>query len=119
MNLQKDLPRLNYAVITGVIKRRKGINLTRSGIPVLHLLVENTVEPYNDGGEPTVSEIQVDAWGRLASALDGKLSEGDAVLVEGRLSHNKKEDIAGGEHFQTVLKASRIEFFVNMKERKE
>jgi len=119
MTPQRDLLQLNYAVITGVIKRRKGINMTRSGIPVLHLLVENTVDSYTGSGESSVSEIQVDVWGKLAVALDVKLSEGDSVLVEGRLSHKKKEDSAGGEHFQTVLKARRIELLVNRKERKE
>lgn len=108
---------LNYAVITGVIKRRKGINMTRSGIPVLHLLVENTVDSFHDSLETTVADIEVAVWGKLATALDHKLHTGDAVLIEGRLAHKKSEDRAGGEHFKTLLKARRIEL-MEKKERK-
>lgn len=117
MSLQRDLPGLNYAVITGVIKRRKGINLTRSGIPVLHLLIENTVPSFPDSLETTVSDIEVVIWGTLATVLEGKLQEGDPVLVEGTLVHRKSEDRAGGEHYKTLLRARRIELMVK-KERK-
>ena len=117
MSLQRDLPGLNYAVITGVIKRRKGINMTRSGVAVLHLLVENTVDSYPGSLETTVADIEVDVWGKLATALDSTLHEGDAVLIEGRLAHRKSEDKAGGEHYKTLLRARRIELIVK-KERK-
>ncbi len=117
MNLQEDFPGLNYAVITGVIKRRKGINMTRSGIPVLHLLVENTVQSSYDNSETTVSDIEVAVWGKLATRLDAKLQEGLPVLVEGVLSHRKSNDRAGGEHYKTLLKARRIEIMTK-KERK-
>lgn len=108
---------MNYAVVIGVIKRRKGINLTRSGIPVLHLLIENIVDSYPGSLDTIVADIEVDVWGKLATALDDKLQEGDAVLVEGRLAHKKTEDRAGGEHFKTLLRARRIEI-MEKKERK-
>ncbi len=117
MSSQRDLPGLNYAVIIGVIKRRKSLNLTRSGLPVLHMLIENIVDSYPGSLETIVADIEVDVWGKLATALDGKLQEGDAVLVEGRLAHKKTEDRAGGEHFKTLLRARRIEI-MEKKERK-
>ena len=118
MSLQEELPGLNYAVITGVIKRRRGINMTLSGIPVLHLLIENTVESLYDATETTVSDIEVSVWGKLATRMDEKLDMGVPVLVEGVLSHRKSNDRAGGEHYQTLLKARRIEIMVRKKERK-
>lgn len=118
MSLQRELPGLNYAVITGVIKRRKSITMTSSGIPVLHLLVENTVDSSADTMETIVADIEVDVWGKLATTLDQKLQEGDAILVEGRLAHKKSEDRAGGEHFKTLLRARRIELMAKSKERK-
>ncbi len=117
MSLQRDLPQLNYAVITGIIKRRKGLSMTRSGIPVLHLLIENAVDSFTDSLKTTLSDIEVDVWGKLATTLDGKLHEGDAVLIEGRLAHRKSEDKAGGEHYKTLLRARRIELIAK-KERK-
>jgi len=116
MSLQRDLPGMNYAAITGIIKRRRGLNLTRSGIPVLHLLVENTVT-HPGSLDTTVAEIEVDVWGNLATALESKLHEGDAVFIEGKLAHKKSEDSAGGEHFKTLLRARRIEIMTK-KERK-
>lgn len=118
MDLQKNLPGLNYAVITGVIKRRKGINMTRSGVPVLHLLVENTVDSYPGSLDTTTADIEVDIWGKLATTLDPKLKVGDIVLVEGRLAHRKSEDRAGGEHYKTLLRARRVELMLKY-ERKE
>ncbi|MCK5841569.1 MAG: single-stranded DNA-binding protein [Candidatus Sabulitectum sp.] len=109
MSSQRDLPGLNYAVIIGVIKRRKSLSMTRSGLQVLHILVENIVDSYPGSLDTIVADIEVDVWGKQAIALDGKLQVGDAVLVEGRLAHKKTEDRAGGEHFKTLLRAHRIE----------
>ncbi|MCK5786050.1 MAG: single-stranded DNA-binding protein [Candidatus Sabulitectum sp.] len=117
MSFQKDLPGLNYAVVTGVIQRRKALSMTRSGVPVLHLLVETIVESYPGSEEDVVAEIEVDVWGNLARDLDPKLQEGDAVLVEGRLAHRKSEDRTGGEHYKTLLRARRI-VHIFKKERK-
>ena len=117
MSFQKDLPGLNYAVVTGVIKRRKTLTMTQSGVPVLHLLVETIVESYPGSEEELVAEIEIDAWGNLARDIDPKLQEGDAVLVEGRLAHRKSEDRAGVEHYKTLLRARRIVLMIK-KERK-
>lgn len=117
MSLQRDLPGLNYAVITGIIKRRKGLNMTSSGLTVLHMLVENIVDSSIDTMDTIVAEIEVDIWGKLAATLDSKLHEGDAVLIEGRLAHRKTQDRAGGEHYKTLLRARRVELIVK-KERK-
>ncbi len=108
-NLQEGSPLLNYAAVTGVIKKRRGINLTRKGVPVIHLLVENTAETWPGSGKTVVSDIQIDLWGIATSFLDQKLREGVMIFAEGRLAHKKTEDQAGGVHFQTVLHASRIE----------
>jgi single-stranded DNA-binding protein len=107
------LPGLNYAVVTGIIKRRKALALTRSGIPVLHILVENRLKTYFDNPETVVSEIEVDAWGKLATSLDEKLHPGDAILIEGRLAHRKTNDRTGGTHFKTLLRARRIQLIFN------
>jgi len=111
--LQDMVPELNYAVVTGIIKRRKALALTRHGVPVLHILVENRLKTYFDNPETVVSEIEVDAWGKLASALDEKLHQGDAVLIEGRLAHRKTNDSSGGAHFKTLLRARRIQLILN------
>lgn len=118
MTLQKKLPMVNYAVLTGVIERRKGINLTHSGLPVIHLLVENTMETYPGSGETASHRIQVDVWGKLATGYDKSLLPGIAILAEGELSHKQTEDSAGALHFQTVLKARRLEILTIDKERK-
>jgi single-stranded DNA-binding protein len=111
-----SLPELNYAVITGVIKQRKDLCMTRSGIPVLHLLVKNTVHsPYKE--QPQEHDIEVIAWGRLATAFDAKLKQGDPVLIEGMLVHRTERNRAGGEQLITVLKARRVEPLLK-KERK-
>jgi primosomal replication protein N len=118
VDLQDRLPGLNYAVITGVVKKRSGIFLTRKGIPVVHLLVENTIEnDYSDTGTSDY-EIRVDLWGRAARALDERLKEGTAILAEGMIAHREIEDLAGGVHYQNVLKARRVEILVSEKERK-
>jgi len=119
MILQKDMPGLNYAVVTGIIKKRKGINLTPSGIPVIHLLIENTVETFPESGETVVHEIQVDLWGKLAQILNDRLTENTGILAEGNIVHRQIEDSAGGVHYQNVLKARRIEIISAKKDRKE
>lgn len=113
-----DFPGLNYAIITGFVKKRKGLNMTISGIAVLHLLVENTVEKYPGSTDVVTAEIEVVVWGDLATKMDKKLSVGVPVLIEGTLSHKKSKDRAGGEHFKTLLKARRISLMQKSKERK-
>lgn len=109
---------LNYAVITGIVKKRKGLNMTISGLAVLHLLIENTVEKFPGSTEVVTSEIEVVAWADLAIKMDKKLSEGTPVLIEGTLSHKKTKDRAGSEYFKTLLKARRISLMQKSKERK-
>lgn len=113
-----DFSGLNYAIITGFIKKRKGLNMTITGIAVLHLLIENTVEKFPGSSEVVTSEIEVVVWGDLATKMDNKLSEGVLVLIEGTLSHKKSKDRAGGEYFKTLLKARRISLMQKSKERK-
>lgn len=118
MSLQDRLPELNYAVITGVIKKRTGLFTTLKGISVIHLLVENTMEnEFRDSGKSTY-EIRVDLWGRAARALDEKLVTGTGVMAEGVIAHREIEDYAGGVHHQNVLKARRLEILYTEKERK-
>lgn len=118
MELQRELPGLNYAAVTGVIKKRRGINLTRTGIPVIHLMIENTVEPWSEESKPKTSEIHVDVWGRLATLHDEGLKAGAGIFAEGVLAHREVVDIAGGVHFQNVLKARRIQIIAPIRERK-
>lgn len=118
MNLQEKLPRLNYAVVTGVVKKRTGLFLTRKGTPVIHLLVENTIETDYIEKKTSNYEIRVDIWGKAAAALDEKLREGMGVLAEGILAHKEIEDYAGGVHVQNVLRARRVEILYTEKERK-
>ena len=113
-----DFSGLNYAIITGFVKKRKGLNMTIAGIAVLHLLIENTVEKFSGSSEVVTSEIEVVVWGDLATKMDKKLSEGVLVLIEGTLSHKKSKDRAGGEYFKTLLKARRISLMQKSKERK-
>lgn len=118
MELQRELPGLNYAALTGVIKKRRGINLTRTGIPVIHLIIENTVEPWFEESKPRTCEIHVDIWGRLATVHDEGLKVGAGIFAEGVLVHREVVDIAGGVHFQNVLKARRIQIIAPIRERK-
>lgn len=119
MNSLTALPRLNYAVVTGVIRKRKGINLTPSGTPVIHLLVENVAEAYPGGEETAVYEIQIDVWGKLATSLNEKLTENTGIFAEGMLVHKQIEDGLGGVHFQNILRARRIDIIaVRKTERK-
>ncbi len=92
--------------------------MTITGIAVLHLLIENTVEKFPGSSEVVTSEIEVVVWGDLATKMDNKLSEGVLVLIEGTLSHKKSKDRAGGEYFKTLLKARRISLMQKSKERK-
>ncbi len=92
--------------------------MTITGIPVLHLLVENTVEKYPGSSEVITSEIEVAVWSDLATKMDKKISEGVLLLIEGTLSHKKSKDRAGSEHFKTLLKARRISLMQKSKERK-
>ncbi|PIE51820.1 hypothetical protein CSA37_09680 [Candidatus Fermentibacteria bacterium] len=105
----QDYPSLNYFAVTGIVKRRKGINLTRQGIPVIHLFVENVAETWPGSGKTVKTEFQIDLWGNATSFLDSKLKVGSVILAEGRLAHKKTEDHTGGVHYHTVLHASRIE----------
>jgi len=113
-----DFTGLNYAIVTGFVKKRKGLNMTITGIAVLHLLIENTVEKFPGSSEVVTSEIEVVVWGDLATKMDKKLSEGVLLLIEGTLSHKKSKDRAGGEYFKTLLKARRISLMQKSKERK-
>jgi len=117
MSLQDRLPGVNYAVITGVVKKRTGLFTTLKGISVIHLLVENTVEnPYRESGKSTY-EIRVDLWGKAARALDDRLVPGTGILAEGLLAHREIEDYTGGLRHQNVLRASRVEILYIEKER--
>lgn len=118
MNLQDRLPGINYAVISGVVKKRTGLFTTLKGISVIHLLVENTIENnYKESGK-SIYEIRVDLWGKAATALDERLLVGTGILAEGKLAHREIEDYAGGIHQQNVLKARRVEILYSEKERK-
>jgi primosomal replication protein N len=119
VSLLKELPQLNYAAVIGVIKKRKGINLTPSGSPVIHLLVESIAEAYPGGEETAVYEIQIDVWGKLATNLNERLTENTGILAEGIIVHKQIEDGLGGMHFQNILRARRIDILaVRKTERK-
>lgn len=118
LSTSTDFTGLNYAVITGIVKKRKSLKMTITGIAVLHLLIENTVEKFPGSSEVVTAEIEVVAWGDLATAMDKKLSEGIPLLIEGTLSHKKTKDRAGSEYFKTLLKARRISLMQKSKERK-
>jgi primosomal replication protein N len=109
MNLQDEIPEINYAVVTGIVKKRTGLFLTLRGIPVIHLLVENTLlNEYRENKKSTY-EIRVDIWGKAARALDDHLAVGTGILAEGILAHREIEDYAGGVYNQNVLRARRVE----------
>ena len=112
MDLQDRLPRLNYAVITGVVKKRTSIFLTRRGTPVIHLLVETRVETDYKEKSTSDYEIRVDIWGNAARVLDERLKEGTGILAEGILAHKEVEDYGGGVHYQNVLRARRVEILI-------
>lgn len=118
MSLSERLPGLNYAVITGVILRRTGLFSTLKGIPVVHLLVENSIEnDYGRSGNST-HEIRVDIWGNTARNLDSSLKVGTGILAEGRLASREIEDSTGGVRLQNVLRARRVEILTRERERK-
>jgi primosomal replication protein N len=118
MSLQDRLPGINYAVITGIVKKRTGIFTTLKGISVIHLLVETTVEnEYRESGK-SVYEIRVDIWGKAARSLDERLLVGAGILAEGILAHREIEDYSGGLRHQNVLRARRVEILYTEKERK-
>ena len=100
---------MNYAVITGVVVKTSGLFETRTGLPVLHLLVEHAHGSDYQDSKPQVFEIRVDIWGKAARALDEKLKPGTGILAEGILASREKEDYAGVIRKQNVLRARRVE----------
>jgi single-stranded DNA-binding protein len=118
MSLQERMPQLNYAAVTGVVKKRSGLFSTLKGVSVIHLLVENTLENSNRESGTDTWEIRVDIWGNAARALDERLVVGDGILAEGILAHREVKDYDGGVRHQNVLRARRIEILYTEKERK-
>ena len=96
---------MNSCVLMAKIIRSPELRYTQENqTPVAQMLVE--FESLRTEEAP--STLKVVGWGNLATEMQEKYSEGDRVIIEGRLSMNVFERPEGFKEKRAELVASRI-----------
>lgn len=81
------------------------LRYTQDGdVPVAQMLVEFE----NVSGDSPTSTLKVVGWGKLAQSIQQDYSEGDTVIIEGRLTMNTIDRQEGFKEKRAELVASRI-----------
>ena len=94
---------MNSCVLMAKVVSDPQLRSTQDGMNIASMLVEF---PSTREGEAP-GTLKVDAWGGLAEEMKNSYSEGDNLIIEGRLSMNVVE-IDGYKEKKATLVASRI-----------
>lgn len=95
---------MNSCVLMAQIISDPELRSTQDNTPVSSMLVE--FESSKEGEAP--GTVQVEGWGTLAEEIKSTYSNGDKIIIEGRLSMNLLEMPQGYKEKRAKLVASRI-----------
>lgn len=109
MTSHQEFPELNYVTFTGRVLNKDNLSLSKYDIYVIRFRVENT-QTFLGGRETRrqVSDLVVEAWGKLAEDVDRQIQVGSAVLIEGTLVSRSFEDRMKATHHRISVKASSV-----------
>ncbi|RKZ08840.1 hypothetical protein DRQ25_08050 [Candidatus Fermentibacteria bacterium] len=110
MTVSRDIPELNYIVLTGRIVEKGELRSSSYGIFVIRFKLENSSSystRSSEEGKKTYI-ISVEAWGNLAERIDRSISNGTFVLLEGNLVSRSYEDRSKGLHHRMIVKATDV-----------
>ena len=105
------MPSLNRAILIGNLVRDPDLRYTAGSGAVtnLRLAVNRTFTVQGDKREEALF-IDVVAWGKQAEACAEYLTEGSAVLVDGRLQSREYEAKDGGKRTVVEVVADTVQF---------
>ncbi|MBR8829462.1 MAG: single-stranded DNA-binding protein [Gomphosphaeria aponina SAG 52.96 = DSM 107014] len=96
---------MNSCILMGKIVRSPELRYTQENqTPIAQMLVEFEGPSASD----QVATLKVVAWGNMATETQEKYTEGDRVIIEGRLSMNRIERPEGVKETVAELVASHI-----------
>jgi single-strand DNA-binding protein len=110
MTVSKEIPELNYIVLTGRIIEKGELRSSSYGIFVIRFKLENS-SSYSVGSSEEGKKtyiISVEAWGNLAERIDRSISNETFVLLEGSLVSRSYEDRSKGLHHRMIVKATDV-----------
>lgn len=101
---------LNRVMLLGNLGADPELRQTNSGHEVLKLRVATSERYKAQDGEwkERTDWHSVVVWGRRAGALNGILSKGSRLFVEGRLSTSSYEDRDGNKRWRTEVIANNV-----------
>ncbi len=98
-------PRLNYALVSGMVRQRKALARTSRGRYVLCFEVQ--LDSGTD--EDPVIVLDMEIWGEDAEEMDKRLENGMSVLVEGHLASVTFEDRTGTPRHRMVMRTHQVQ----------
>jgi len=110
MTTMRDVPELNYIVLTGQMTEKGDLKSSSYGIFVIRFKLENTLS-YSAGRAEESKKtyvISAEAWGELAERIDRSISNGMYILLEGNLVSRSFEDRSKGLHHRMIVKATDV-----------
>lgn len=101
---------INRVTLSGIVDEERSETSSR-GLAIWTLRLKSMVEKWDPQAREAYPEpmpVEVKAFGKKATELEGATNPGDVVLIEGKLNCRVNEGRSGGTFYNVTAQAERV-----------